>query len=174
MAHLIAVGEKIPLGIALKAVEVTTSESGEAVCGVPKVITTEELFGDKKVVLFGVPGAFTPTCSEKHLPGFVNLAANIKGKGVDQIACIATNDAFVMSAWGRDRKVGNNVLMLADGNGELVEALGLAQDLTKNGFGKVRSKRFALIADKGVVSYVVVEQPGKFEDSTAEAILAKL
>jgi peroxiredoxin len=135
--------------------------------------TTEQLFGGKRVVLFSVPGAFTPTCSAKHLPGFVQNAAAIRAKGVDAIVCLAVNDAFVMGAWAKDQQVGDKVVMAADGNGEFAKALGLDFDGAKFGMG-VRSQRFALVAKDGVVEQLYVEQPGKFEVSSAEAVLAKL
>jgi len=138
-----------------------------------KELSTDEIFGGKKVVLFSVPGAFTPTCSAKHLPGFVEKADEIKGKGVDTIACVAVNDAFVMDAWGRDQKVGDKVLMLADGNGDFAKALGLELDATGVGLG-VRSQRFAVVVEDGVVKTLNVEQPGAFEVSSAEAVLATL
>lgn len=138
-----------------------------------KELSTDEIFGGKKVVLFSVPGAFTPTCSAKHLPGFVEKADEIKSKGVDTIACIAVNDAFVMDAWGRDQKVGDKVLMLADGNGDFAKALGLELDATGVGLG-VRSQRFAVVVEDGVVKTLNVEQPGAFEASSAEAVLATL
>jgi len=178
MSH-IQVGQPIPKGINLKIVRVSKDETtGADVCSVPETVTSDKLFGTpeekKRVVLFGVPGAFTSTCSEKHLPGFVNRAPELKSKGVDLIACIATNDHAVMGAWGKDRKVGDNVLMVADGNSEFTEALGLSIDLTKVGMGQKRSRRYAMIVEGGVVKHVGVEEPGKFEASTAEAILAKL
>ena len=135
--------------------------------------TTDELFRGKKVVLFSVPGAFTPTCSAKHLPGFVQNAAAIKAKGVDSIVCLAVNDAFVMQAWGKDQNCGDKVLMAADGNGAFAKALGLDFDGSKFGKG-TRSHRFALLADDGVVTHLAVEAPGKFEVSSAEAVLGKL
>jgi peroxiredoxin len=135
--------------------------------------TTEQLFGGKKVVLFSVPGAFTPTCSAKHLPGFVQNAAAIRAKGVDAIICLAVNDAFVMGAWGKDQHVGDSIVMASDGNGEFAKALGLDFDGSKFGMG-LRSQRFALIAENGVVKHLAVEAPGKFEVSSAEAVLAKL
>ena len=136
-------------------------------------ITTDEIFGGKKVVLFSVPGAFTPTCSAKHLPGFVQQAGAIKGKGVDTIACVSVNDAFVMGAWGKDQSVGDKVMMLADGNGDFAKALGLELDATGVGLG-VRSQRFALVAEDGVVKTLNVEAPGAFEVSSAAAVLAAL
>jgi peroxiredoxin len=135
-------------------------------------MTTGELFGGKKVVLFSVPGAFTPTCSAKHLPGFVERADEILGKGVDTIACMAVNDVFVMHAWGKSAKA-DRILMLADGNGEFTRALGLELDATGFGMGQ-RSQRFALVADDGVVSDLFVESPGEFRVSSAEYVLARL
>ena len=158
----IAVGQKIPSG----KLKTMTAEG-------PKDITTEELFDGKKVVVFGLPGAFTPTCSAKHLPGFVQHAGSLKGKGVDTVACLSVNDAFVMGAWGKDQNVGDKVLMLADGSGAFTEALGLTLDLTPNGMGK-RSKRYAMIVDNGTVSALNVEEPGKFEVSSAEAVMKQL
>ena len=125
------------------------------------------------MVLFSVPGAFTPTCSAKHLPGFVQNAKAIRDKGVDSIVCLAVNDAFVMEAWGKDQKVGDAIVMAADGNAEFAKALGLSFDGGRFGMG-VRSQRFALIVEDGVVKHVAIEAPGKFEVSSAEAILAKL
>jgi peroxiredoxin len=135
--------------------------------------STEQLFGGKKVVLFSVPGAFTPTCSMKHLPGFVQNAAAIRAKGVDSVICLSVNDAFVMGAWGKDQNVGDAVVMAADGNGEFAKALGLDFDGSKFGMGQ-RSQRFALIAQDGVVKHLAVEAPGKFEVSSAEAVLKAL
>ena len=135
--------------------------------------STEQLFGGKKVVLFSVPGAFTPTCSMKHLPGFVQNAAAIRAKGVATIICLSVNDAFVMGAWGKDQKVGDDVVMAADGNGEFARALGLDFDGSKFGMGH-RSQRFALVAENGVVKHLAVEAPGKFEVSSAEAVLKAL
>ncbi len=139
----------------------------------PKEITTDEIFKGKKVVLFAVPGAFTPTCSAKHLPGFVQNADAFKAKGVDTIACIAVNDAFVMGAWGKDQGTGDKVEMLADGAAAFAKAIGLELDLNARGMGW-RSQRYALIADNGVVTHLGVEAPGGFEVSKAEAILAAL
>ena len=136
-------------------------------------ITTEELFGGKKVVIFALPGAFTPTCSAKHLPGFVQHAGAIKAKGVDTIGCLSVNDAFVMDAWGKDQGVGDSVMMLADGNGEFARALGL--DFDASGFGMgTRAQRFALVAEDGVVKILNVEAPGAYEVSSAEAVLQAL
>lgn len=139
----------------------------------PKEVDTVALLGTGTAVLFGVPGAFTPTCSAKHLPGFVQQAQELKAAGVDIVACVAVNDAFVMAAWGRDQGVTDEVVMLADGSANFIKALGLEMDLTARGMG-MRSQRFALIAKGGKVTYVGVEQPGAFEVSSAEAVLAKL
>ena len=125
------------------------------------------------MALFGVPGAFTPTCSAKHLPGFVQHAAALKAKGVDTIACMAVNDAFVMAAWGKDQGVGDKVAMVADGSGAFTTALGLELDLVARGLG-VRCQRFLLIAKDGKVTHIAVEAPGAFEVSKAEAALAAL
>lgn len=138
----------------------------------PENITTDDIFTDKKVVLFAVPGAFTPGCSVTHLPGFVVNADKIKAKGVDSIACMAVNDAFVMSAWGKAQNA-EKLLMLADGNGDFAEALGLTMDAGGFGMGK-RSKRFAMIVDNGNVSYLGVEPAGGIEVSSADNILAQL
>ena len=139
----------------------------------PKEISTEELFGGKTVVLFGVPGAFTPTCSAKHLPGFVQNHDALKAKGVDTVACMAVNDAFVMGAWGKDQGVGDKVMMLADGSADFTKKLGLELDLVARGLG-VRSQRFVLVAKDGKVTHVAVEAPGAFEVSKAETVLASL
>ncbi len=136
-------------------------------------ITTDELFAGKKVVIFAVPGAFTPTCSEQHLPGYIERADEIRAKGVDSIICLSVNDAFVMGAWGKDRGAGDKVTMIADGNADLVKALGLDFDGSGIGFG-VRAQRFAAIVDDGVVSKLAVEKPMAFEVSSAEAILEAL
>jgi peroxiredoxin len=155
-------GEKIP------NVKLKTMKGGQM-----QDITTDEIFAGRKVVLFAVPGAFTPTCSAKHLPGFIEKAAAIRAKGVDAIVCTSVNDAFVMDAWGRDRGVGEQVLMLADGNGDLARALGLDFDGSGIGFG-LRSQRYALIAEDGVVRKLAVEKPMQFEASSAEKILEAL
>ena len=157
----IKTGDRIP-----EVTLTTMSESG------PSPISTTELFGGKKVVLFSVPGAFTPTCSAKHLPGFVDHAEDILAKGVDTIACMAVNDVFVMNAWGKSANA-ERLLMVADGNGEFTQALGLELDATAFGMGQ-RSQRFALVADDGVVTGLFVEAPGEFRVSSAEHVLANL
>ncbi len=158
----IKVGDHMPAGV-LK----TMSAEG------PKDLTSEELFKGKKVVVFSVPGAFTPTCDAKHLPGFVQLADQIRAKGVDTIACMAVNDVFVMNAWGKASGVADKVLMLADGNGDYAKALGLELDARGFGLG-LRGQRFALVIDDGVVSYANIEAPGQFKVSAAEHVLSQL
>jgi peroxiredoxin len=158
----IKVGDKIP-SVKLRHM---TAEG-------PKEITTDDIFKGKKVVLFAVPGAFTPTCSAKHLPGFVEKAAQIKAKGVDTIACIAVNDAFVMGAWGKAQSADGKIQMLADGNGDFARAVDLEMDGSGFGLGK-RSKRYAMIVQDGVVKTLNVENPGAFEVSSADAILQAL
>ena len=139
----------------------------------PKDITTDDLFKGKKVVLFSVPGAFTPTCDAKHLPGFVQLAEQLKAKGVDTLACMAVNDVFVMNAWGKSSNVGDKVLMLADGNGDYAKALGLELDGTKFGMG-TRGQRFSVLVQDGVAKQVNIEAPGQFKVSSAEHVLGQL
>ena len=139
----------------------------------PKEISTDEIFKGKKVVMFAVPGAFTPTCSAKHLPGFVQEADALKAKGVDTIVCLAVNDVFVLGAWAKDQGSDGKVMMLADGSGAFTKALGLELDLVARGLG-VRSQRFALIADDGKVTHLAVEPPGGFDVSKAESVMAAL
>ena len=158
----IKVGDKIP-SVKLR----TMTKDG------PKEITTDDLFKGKKVVMFGLPGAFTPTCSAKHLPGFVQQADAIKGKGVDTIACISVNDAFVMGAWGKDQNAGDKVMMLADGNADFTRSVGLEMDGTGYGMG-LRSRRFSMVVEDGVVKHFNLEKPGAFEVSNAETILKQI
>jgi len=139
----------------------------------PEPLSTDELFQGKKVVLFSVPGAFTPTCSAKHLPGFIGNFEQLKAKGVDTVACMAVNDVFVMKAWGDASSAGGKVEMLADGNGEYARALGLEMDASKFGMG-TRGKRFSVIVDNGVVKELNVEAPGEFKVSSAEHALTQL
>jgi peroxiredoxin (alkyl hydroperoxide reductase subunit C) len=139
----------------------------------PKEESTASLFGSKKVVLFATPGAFTPTCSAKHLPGFVQHADEFIGKGVDTIVCLAVNDPFVMGAWAKDQGVDGKIVMLADGSGAFTKALGLELDLTARGLG-IRSQRFAMVAEHGKVTHLAVEAPGDFDVSRAETVLAGL
>ena len=139
----------------------------------PAPITTEALFADKKVVLFAVPGAFTPLCSGQHLPGYVELADQIRAKGVDSIVCLSVNDAFVMGAWGDAQNVGDKVRLVGDGNGEFTAAMGLEMDGSGFGLGS-RSQRYAMIVDNGTISVLNVEEGRTFEASKAETILAAL
>jgi peroxiredoxin len=139
----------------------------------PKEESTSSLFGGKTVVMFATPGAFTPTCSAKHLPGFVQQFEQFKVKGVDTVVCMSVNDPFVMAAWGKDQGVDGKVVMLADGSGSWTQALGLELDLSARGLGK-RSQRFALIAKDKVVTHLAIEAPGDFDVSRAEAVLDAL
>lgn len=139
----------------------------------PRKLPSEELFKGKTVVLFSVPGAFTPTCDAKHLPGFIDRADEIMAKGVDTIACTAVNDVFVMKAWGRAAGTGNKISMLADGNADYVKQLGLSLDATAFGMG-TRGQRFSLVVKDGVVTHLNVEAPGEFKVSSAEYVLAQL
>ena len=158
----IKVGDKIP--------DATLSIMGEKG---PQATPTADLFKGKTVAVFAVPGAFTPTCSAKHVPGFVENADAIKAKGVDQIVCLSVNDAFVMNAWGKDQNVGSKITMAADGNGELTKALGLEMDGSKFGLGS-RSQRYSMIVKDGVVEKLNVEEPGAFAVSNAETLLGQL
>jgi peroxiredoxin len=139
----------------------------------PEAVESADFFKGRKVALFSVPGAFTPTCSAKHLPGFIDKAAELKAKGVDEIACTAVNDGFVMGAWSKSANADGKVTMLADGSGNFAKALGLEMDATKFGLG-VRGQRFSMIVDDGVVTTLNVEQPGEFKVSTAEHMLGQL
>ncbi len=139
----------------------------------PQPLSSDELFKSKKVALFGVPGAFTPTCSVKHLPGYVKNADKFKVKGVDTVACVAVNDVFVLEAWRKSEGVGDTVKMLADGSGDFAKAAGLTFDLSGRGLG-VRVQRFSAIIDDGVVKSLNVEEPGAFEVSGAEKLLAQI
>ena len=158
----ISVGDRIPSATLLKA----TPEG-------PQPVDTDSFFAGRKVALFSVPGAFTPTCSARHLPGFVEKAEELGSRGVDEIACLAVNDAFVLQAWARDAGAEGKVTMLADGNGEFSKALGLTMDASKFGMG-TRSQRFSAIVEDGVVSQLNVEEPGAFSVSSAEFMLGQL
>jgi peroxiredoxin len=158
----IKVGDKLPS----VTISQGTSEG-------PRPVSTEEFFKGRTVALFALPGAFTPTCSAKHLPGFKQLAPEMKAKGVDVIACLSVNDAFVMKAWGEDQAVGEDIVMLADGNGDFTTAIGLEMDGSKFGMGK-RSQRYSMIVKDGVVKELNVEQGGEFKVSAADYLLAQL
>ena len=159
----IKAGDSLPLDLKLK-------EMGE---GGPKDVTVGDVFNGKKVVLFAVPGAFTPTCSMKHLPGFLEQAAAIRAKGVDEIVCLSVNDAFVMGAWGKANSAAGKVRMLADGNGDFTKAIGLELDGSRFGMGP-RSQRYSMIVDNGVVTELNVESGGEYRVSSAEYMLAQL
>ena len=158
----IKVGDRLPQATLVKA----TSDG-------PDATDTETFFKGRKVALFSVPGAFTPTCSAKHLPGFVDKAAELKAKGVDEIVCTAVNDAFVMGAWGKSASAGDSVTMLADGNGAFADAVGLTMDGTAFGMGK-RGQRFSMIVNDGIVEQLNVEAPGEFKVSSADHMLEQL
>ncbi len=158
----IKVGDKLP-----EATLIIATPEG------PQASTTSEIFGGKTVALFALPGAFTPTCSAKHVPGFKQHAAELKAKGVDEIACLSVNDAFVMKAWSKDQGVDGEMLMLADGNGDFTKAVGLEMDGSKFGMGS-RSQRYSLVAKDGVVEQLNVEEGGEFKVSSAEYLLEHL
>lgn len=139
----------------------------------PKEVSTEEMFGGKRIVLFAVPGAFTPTCSIRHLPGYLQNMDALRAKEVDGVACIAVNDPFVMDAWAKDQGVDGRITMLADGSGAFTKALGLELDLTARGLG-VRSQRYAMVVEDGRVAHLGIEAPGGFDVSTAESVLSHL
>lgn len=163
---MIKAGDQLP--------DVTLYEynNDEGVCAIgPSAFSIRERCKQKKVVIFGLPGAFTPTCSEQHVPGYVASAQALAEAGIDEVLCISVNDAFVMNAWGNSLQVGDTVRMIGDGNGEFSEALGLIQDLSGRGLGR-RSRRYAMVVDDLVVTHVAVEAPGKFELSDAASILA--
>ncbi|QKS00996.1 peroxiredoxin [Sphingomonas sp. CL5.1] len=157
----ISVGDKLP-----KATLVKATANG------PEAVDSEDYFKGRRVALFAVPGAFTPTCSAKHLPGFVDKEAELKGKGIDEVACTAVNDPFVMSAWAKSADA-DGITMLADGNGDFAEAIGLTMDGSKFGLGK-RSQRYSMVVNDGVVEQLNVEAPGEFKVSTAEHMLASI
>jgi peroxiredoxin len=158
----IKVGDKLP-----------SAKLTEATADGPKPVTTDDFFKGRRVALFAVPGAFTPTCSAKHLPGFKQQAQQIRGKGVDAIACLSVNDAFVMRAWAEDQAVGDDIAMLGDGNAEFTKAVGLEMDGGKFGMG-VRSQRYSMIVDDGVVKQLNVEEPGEFKVSSADYLMTQL
>lgn len=158
----IKVGDKIP-----------SSTLMQMKGGTPQPVKTDDLFSGKKVVLFALPGAFTPTCSAKHLPGFIQHSDEIRKKGVDAIACLSVNDAFVMGAWGDQQGSGEKVMMLADGNGDFTRALGLDMDASRFGMGH-RSQRYSMVIDNGVVKQLNVEEPGGFSVSSAEHVMNQL
>ena len=166
----IKIGDRLPEGTLSESTEFDAANG----CPMkPQTLEVGDLVKGKKIVIFGLPGAFTPTCSAQHVPGYVANFDKLKAKGVDEIWCMAVNDGFVMAAWGQDLKAGGKVRMMADGSADYTKKLGLEFDLTAKGMG-VRCQRFAMVVDNGVVTQLAVEAPGKFEVSGAEAILAKL
>jgi peroxiredoxin len=165
---MIKVGDKLPAGKLQEFIEV---EGNGCTIG-PNTFDVEKEAAGKKIALFALPGAFTPTCSAKHVPGYVEHADKLKSAGIEEIWCVSVNDAFVMGAWGRDQKTSGKVRMMADGSAEWTKALGLTMDLTSKGMG-VRSQRFSMLVDNGVVKTLNIEAPGKFEVSNAETILAQ-
>ena len=167
---MIAAGQPLPQG---KLMESTSFDDSTGCPTGPQEVDVLATAKDKKIVIFGLPGAYTPTCSAKHVPSFIQNASALKAKGVDEVWCVTTNDAFVMAAWGKHMKVDGKIRMLADGSAKYVKELGLELDLTARGMG-VRSNRYAMIVDKGVVKGVYVEAPGKFEVSDAETMLKDL
>ena len=165
----IKIGDHLPEGSLAEFIETAT----EGCALGPNTFKVSDLVKGKKIAVFAVPGAFTPTCSAKHLPGYVKLAADFKAKGVDEIWAISVNDAFVMGAWGRDQKATGAVRLLADGNADFSKALGLSSDFSKFGMG-VRSQRYSMLLENGVVTQLNIEAPGKFEVSNAETLLGQV
>jgi len=165
----IAVGDRLPDGTLTVLIE---QETPGCTIG-PNSFTVSDLVQGKRILIFAVPGAFTPTCSAKHLPGYVAACDKLKAKNVDEIWCVAVNDAFVMGAWGKDQKCAGKVRMMADGSAVYTKALGLDMDLTARGMG-IRSQRYSMLVEDGVVQALNVEQPGKFEVSDAETMLRQL
>jgi peroxiredoxin len=165
----IKIGDRLPEGTLSEFIETETEGCSLG----PNKFNVGDLTKNKKIVIFGLPGAFTPTCSAKHVPGYVKHADAFKAKGVDEIWCISVNDAFVMGAWGRDQKSTGVVRMMADGNAAFTKALGLDADFSKGGMG-TRSRRYSMLVDNGVVKQLNLEEMGKFEVSSAETLLAQM
>jgi peroxiredoxin len=165
----IAIGERLPVGV---LTEMIATETPGCAIG-PNTFEVSELARNKRIIIFGVPGAFTPTCSAKHLPGYVANCDKFKAKQVDEIWCVAVNDAFVMDAWGKEQQCARRVRMMADGSATYTKALGLDLDLSARGMG-IRSRRYSMLVEDGVVRILNVEQPGKFEVSDAETMLRQL
>jgi peroxiredoxin len=165
----IKIGDKLPEG---KLAEFIEEETAGCAIG-PNTFNVSDLVKGKTIAVFGLPGAYTPTCSAQHVPGYVALSAKLKASGVDEIWCISVNDAFVMGAWGRDLKATGVVRMMGDGNADFSKAIGLDADFSKHGMG-VRSKRYSMLVVDGVVKQLNIEEPGKFEVSNAETMLAQL
>ena len=165
---MIKVGDKLPAGKLQEFIEV----EGNGCSLGPNTFEIDQLTAGKKIAVFGLPGAFTQTCSAKHVPGFVDKAEEFKKAGVDEIWCVSVNDPFVMGAWGRDQKTAGKVRMMADGSADFAKATGLTFDLTARGMG-VRSQRYSMLVENGVVKALNIEAPGKFEVSDADTLLAQ-
>ena len=165
---MIKVGDKLPAGKLQEFIEV----EGDGCSVGPNTFDVQKEVAGKRIAIFALPGAYTPTCSAKHVPGYVEQADALKAAGIDEIWCVSVNDAYVMGAWGRDQHTGGKVRMMADGSAEWVKALGLTLDLIAKGMG-VRSQRFSMLVDNGVVKTLNIEAPGKFEVSNAETMLAQ-
>ncbi|SDD79468.1 Peroxiredoxin [Cupriavidus sp. YR651] len=166
---MIAVGQRVPDATLYEFFDVET----EGCALGPNAFPVAELVKGRKIVVFGLPGAFTPTCSAKHVPGYVKLHDELRAAGIDEIWCHSVNDAFVMGAWGREQKAGDKVRMMGDGAAQWAKALGLDQDLSQRGLG-VRAQRYAMVLDDGVVTHLFVEAPGEFKVSSAESVLQAL
>jgi glutaredoxin/glutathione-dependent peroxiredoxin len=165
---MIEIGQKLPSSTLWES-----TEFGEACPLSPRPVSVAEATAGKRIIIFALPGAYTPTCSAKHVPGYVANFEQLKAKKVDEIWCVSVNDGYVMAAWGKDEKALGKVRMLGDGSAEFTKAMGLDRDLTKDGMG-IRSKRYSMLVENGVVKQLNVEQPGKFEVSNAETILKQL
>lgn len=165
---MIKIGDKLPAGSLQEFIEV----EGEGCSIGPNSFDIEKATAGKKIAIFGLPGAYTPTCSAKHLPGYVQAASQLKAAGIDEIWCVAVNDAFVMGAWGRDQKTQGAVRMMADGSADFARATGLTLDLTSKGMG-IRAQRYSMLVDNGVVKTLNIEAPGKFEVSDAATMLVQ-
>lgn len=165
----IKIGDRLPEGTLSEYIEVASEGCSLG----PNNFRVSDLTKGKKIAIFGLPGAYTPTCSAQHVPGYIANAEKLKAKGVDEIWCISVNDAFVMGAWGRDQKATGTVRMMGDGSAEFTKALGMEFDLTAKGMG-IRSQRYSMLVEDGVVKQLNIEQPGKFDVSNAETLLAQL
>ncbi|EGC33663.1 hypothetical protein DICPUDRAFT_48839 [Dictyostelium purpureum] len=167
---MLKVGQKVPLDVTLGK---CLKPAADGSCPVAPKVNSGDLFSNRRVVVFALPGAFTPTCSAKHLPGFIQKSGEIKSKNIDEIFCLATNDSFVMSAWGKEQGAGDSVTLISDGNSEFTKKIGMTLDATGFLMGPERSKRYAMILDDGVVKHIGLDESG-FEHSSAEAILKQL
>ncbi|KAI9139089.1 thioredoxin-like protein [Paraphysoderma sedebokerense] len=171
---MIKVGDKVPFDVNLWYSPYNPDNYDIKVCGSPVKTTTGDLLKNKRVVLFALPAAFSPTCQNTHLPGYLKQYDALKAKGINTIICLSTNDAYAMDAWGKNQGVKDKILMVADGNGEFVDKLGLSWDLSSHGLGKGRSKRFAMVIDDGVVKFLGVEPDTGVSVSGVDSVLSKL